>query len=141
MRIARDGDGLAASVLDDGDHLSGVRLFGRELPDRDVGPSRAKAMAAARPMPESPPVSSALRSRRRPVRGLLPGARARHAARRRSSSAAGWVALPTPRPGRSNKVVAIEIACWAPFVTSTSSALTRVPRATSRAAIAARSRA
>jgi hypothetical protein len=34
--------------------------------DGDIGTSRANAIAAARPMPESPPVTSALRPASRP---------------------------------------------------------------------------
>ena len=39
----------------------GVGLLLGQVADRDVGALRAKAMATARPMPESPPVMRALR--------------------------------------------------------------------------------
>ncbi len=58
-QIAGNGDGLAPLRLDQGDHFLRVRLFGRQVVDGNVGPSRAYAMAAARPMPLSPPVISA----------------------------------------------------------------------------------
>jgi len=64
--VAGKSDRFPAFFLDEVDHFTGIGLLCRIIADRYVCPSLAKAMAAARPMPESPPVISALRPMSRP---------------------------------------------------------------------------
>jgi hypothetical protein len=67
LDVARSGDDLPARLLHPLGGLLRVLLLVRQIRDQDVGPSRAKAIATARPMPESPPVISALFPVRRPL--------------------------------------------------------------------------
>ena len=61
LKIAGNRETHATSLLDQRDHLLSVGFLGRVAIDGDVS-----AIAAARPMPESPRVMSALRPARRP---------------------------------------------------------------------------
>ena len=65
-QIAGKRDGIAPCIFDEGDHFVRIGLLGWKIIDCNISTSRAKAMAAARPIPESPPVINAFRPSNRP---------------------------------------------------------------------------